>query len=78
MTAISESDPARFYQDSPFPGRRLLAWSIGIWVVVGVLPRWFFNIEALPGWIETTQSLLALPAIPLYFVGFWKAIVGKG
>ena len=43
-----------------------------------MLPGWILNIDALPDWVETTQSLLVLPAISLYFIGFWKAVVGKG
>ena len=78
MKDISQGDPARLYQDSPFPGRRLIAWAIGIGAVVVVLPGWTLNTDALPSWFEVVQSVLVLPAIPLYFIGFWKAVVGKG
>ena len=36
------------------------------------------NIDQLPGWVAHAQTILFLPAIPLYFIGFWKAVVGKG
>lgn len=78
MNRISETDPARFYQDSPFPGRRLIACAVGIWAGGFLLPGLVINPNELPTWIDQAQSILALLMIPLYFVGFWKAVVGKG
>jgi len=78
MSQISETDPARFYQDSPFPGRRLIACAVGIWAVGFLLPGYVLNPNEQPAWVGQTQSILALLVIPLYFVGFWKAVVGKG
>jgi hypothetical protein len=42
------------------------------------LPGWILNIDRLPEWFSHAQTILFLPAIPLYFIGFWKAVVGKG
>lgn len=78
MAEESQTDPATYFQDSPFPGRRLIAWAVGIWAVVILLPGWTLNIDQRPEWVSHAQTILFLPAIPLYFIGFWKAVVGKG
>ena len=74
----NQTDPARFYQDCPFPGKRMLAWSVRIALFVWLLPNLIFDMDQLPSGIKVLQIGLALPAIPLYFVGFWQAVVGKG
>jgi hypothetical protein len=71
-------DPATYYQESPFPGRRLLAWAIAIWAIVILLPSWILNFDQLPHWTSYVQLSLFIPAIVLYFIGFWRAVVGKG
>ena len=78
MNTHPDTDPARIYEDLPFPGRRLIAWSVGIWVVGFLLPGTILNPEKLPPWVDLIQSILALPVVILYFIGFWKAVVGKG
>jgi len=78
MHKASYKDPADYFQDSPFPGRRLIAWAVGIWAVVALLPSWILNIDRLPEWFSHVQTILLVPVIPLYFIGFWKAVLGKG
>ncbi len=78
MNQVADTDPSRFYQDSHFPGRRLIAWAVGIWAVGIVLPGWILNPDALPAWVTHVQTFLLVLVIPLYFIGFWKSIVGKG
>lgn len=78
MNKKLQSDPASFYQDTPFPGRSLLSWAVGIWVAVVLLPGCFVNFDQMPDWVAHVQFMLFFPVIPFYFFGFWKAIVGKG
>ncbi|MEM1294901.1 MAG: hypothetical protein AAGH89_06015 [Verrucomicrobiota bacterium] len=72
------SDPARFYQDKPFPGRRLLASAVGLWLALALLPRSIPEEVQLPAWVATVVIILFLLTVSLYFVGFWKAVIGKG
>jgi hypothetical protein len=70
-------DPADFYQEKDFPGRKLLAIAAGIWGI-----RWIagqmINFEAIPNGINNLISLLLFIGLIIYFIGFWKAVKGKG
>ena len=78
MNQLSDTDPARFYQDMPFPGRRLIAWAVGIVAIVIILPGWIFDLDTLPSWLAPIQDGVGVAVAPLYFLGFWRAVVGKG
>jgi len=70
-------DPADFYQERDFPGRKLLAIAAGIWGV-----RWIsgqvVNFENIPNGINNAVGLILSIGLVLYFIGFWKAVKGKG
>jgi hypothetical protein len=70
-------DPAEFYQDRDFPGRKLLAIAAGIWGIRW-LAGWGINFGAVPKEINNAIGLVLLLALVPYFMGFWKAVKGKG
>jgi hypothetical protein len=73
----TSKDPAEFYQEKNFPGKSLLAWAAAIWGIRW-LAGWGVDFEAIPKGIENTISAVLLLGLVLYFVGFWKAVKGKG
>lgn len=76
--ARQRRDTSDFFREHPFPGRVMLSWAIGIWAVVGFLTGWILNTEMLPGGVNALRGFILLSATPLYFVGFWRGVVGKG
>ena len=72
------NDASDIYRDLAFPGRRFLSWSVGIWAAVSFFPALIFKVEALPEWANTLRGGCLAIALVLYFVGYWKAVVGKG
>ncbi|WP_269542123.1 hypothetical protein [Cerasicoccus fimbriatus] len=71
-------DPADFFQERDFPGRKLIAWGVGIWAVHWLLTGWIFRMNAFSEEINLVASLPLIPAAVLFLVGFWKAVKGKG
>jgi hypothetical protein len=70
-------DPAEFYQERDFPGESLLACGAGIWgirVIAGLM----VNFESLPKGIDHAVTAVLLLGLILHFIGFWKAVKGKG
>ena len=72
------NDASDIYRDLPFPGRRQLSWSVGGWAAVAFLPSMFLNTELLPEWAKSLRDAALLVALVLYFIGYWKAVIGKG
>jgi len=71
-------DASSIFLDLPFPGRRLLSWSVGIWAVAFFFPALIFNTELFPVWLDILRDCLLDLALVLYFIGYWKAVIGKG
>lgn len=71
-------DPAKCFQDDPFPGKNEIALSVGVIALVMFLPELVFNTDKLPQWTADLRNFVTLAAIPFYFIGFWKAVRGKG
>ena len=74
----ANQDLAEYYRDDLFPGRRLLSWSVGLWLVASVIPMLVSRPSLIPEWLEVLRTVSVMIAVPLYFLGFWSAVVGKG
>jgi len=72
------NDASDIYRDLSFPGRRFLSCSVGIWAAVSLFPALILNTEALPEYVDTLRGGCLMIALVLYFVGYWKAVIGKG
>lgn len=77
------NDASDIFRDLPFPGRRLISWSVivlsVIVLIVATYPRSLtFNTELLPEWLDIFLRFCGVVALVLYFVGYWKAVIGKG
>lgn len=71
-------DLADKYQDHPFPGRSFLAGAVGVWLVAGWIPQQVLSPISPPEWVGVFKTVGGAVAAALYFVGFWKAVLGKG
>lgn len=78
MSSKRHFDPATVYDDSPFPGRRLISTAVVLWLIGLGLSTYANYADPVPTWIEPTQIALLVVSAPLYFIGFWLAVVGKG
>ena len=70
-------DPAEFYREKDFPGRRLLGIGAAVWGIYW-LAGWGVNFDAIPKGIEYAIGLILVLGLAFYLVGFWKAVKGKG
>ena len=70
-------DPAEFFQERDFPGRKFLAIGAAVWGIWW-LASWGANFERIPAAIESVILVVVLLASVLYLFGFWKAVKGKG
>jgi len=71
-------DPADFYRERDFRGKKLIAWGFGIWVFHWLITGGVFRMVAFSDEVNLAASLPLIPAAILYLIGFWKAVKGKG
>lgn len=78
MSAAAQRDIADFYRDDPYPGRRLIAFAVVLFVVDYIFLHPFVERGEGGHWWAHVETGIMLMVTALYFLGFWRGVRGKG
>lgn len=65
------------YRESTYPGKKLIAVGVAIFGLVW-LSGFAIDWNQAPELLKIGLLLFCIPAAFCYFIGFWKAVKGKG